>query len=225
MATPSLEALVNDLIDQRLRQMQTAYPAEVVSYDPSNSTVTVKPLFIEAWRGPNDERVVEDIENEADTHVENVIVAFPRSGSFRIAWPINPGDTGFVIVAKYSLDRFRDQGGQQDPGDLRKFTMSGSVFFPVNVTPDSEKLNAAEGEVDNTTVITVGDGSDTDFLCWYTEMNTNLTDIKDGLDNHTHDFLYTGAGTSSSTQLGSTKASTDAGYTVTNPSNAKVKVS
>ena len=159
-ATPTLEAMVNDLIDQRLRQMQTAYPAEVIEYDAATSTATVMPLFIEAWRDTNDDRIEETVEAVEDTYVENVLVAFPRSGAFRMTYPIAPGDTGLVVCTKYSLDRFRENGGQSDPGDLEAFAMSGSVFFPVNVTPDDDALDASAGDGD--TDISLGEGAASD---------------------------------------------------------------
>ena len=146
--------MVNDLIDQRLRQMQTAYPAEVIAYDSSTSLATIKPLFIEAWRGPNDERIEETIENAEDAYVENVLVMHPRTAAFRVALPVAPGDTGLALVTKFSLDRFREGAGAADPGDLRKFTMSGSVFFPTNLYVDTDNLDAS----DDDTVITISAG-------------------------------------------------------------------
>lgn len=223
MATPSLEALINDLIDQRLRQMQTSYPAEVVSYDAVSSTVTVKPLFLEAWRGPDGTRITEPFENEEDTYVENVIVGFPRMGNFRIAYPITAGDTGLVVVTKYSLNNFREGAGQADPGNVLKFGMSGSVFLPLNLTADADKLDATQGEADSATVITLGTGGTTDFLCLYTEVLQNLSDLDtafNGLvvdfNNHVH--VETGGDTNKP------KVSSTRSYSVTDPKNAKVKV-
>jgi hypothetical protein len=46
-----------------------------------------------------------------------------------------------VICTKYSLDAFRNQGHRVDPGDLRRFTMSGAVFHPVNLHPNSSALS------------------------------------------------------------------------------------
>ena len=218
-ATPTLEALINDLIDQRLRQMQTAYPAEVVSYDATTATATVKPLFIEAWRGPNDERILETIENESETHVENVLVAFPRSGNFRIVFPIAAGDTGLVVVTKYSLDRFRDQGGQQDPGDLRKFTMSGSVFFPCNLTPDASALDASAGN--GNTDIYAGAGGASDYLALKKDVDdikTMIDQIKSVYNAHTHFGGSGGPVTGINPATGVT-----ASYTPTYSKNVKVE--
>lgn len=174
MATPSLAAFVNDLIDQRLRQMQTSYPAEVVSYDSATSTATVKPLFIETWRGRDGSRTSETIENEEDSYVENVLVAFPRAGDFRVSLPIAAGDTGLVVATKYSLDRFRSGAGQSDPGDLRLFGMSGSVFFPVNLTTTARALDAS----DDDSVVTISEGGTAQFVALANLVARELSNIE-----------------------------------------------
>ena len=219
MTTPSLEAHINDLIDQRLRQMQTAYPAEVIAYDSATSLATIKPLFIETWRGPGDERITETIDEDEDAYVENVLVMHPRAGNFRVALPVAPGDTGLAVVTKFSLDRFREGGGMSDPGDLRKFTMSGSVFFPTNLFVDDDPINCA----DDDTLITLSAGGAVDFLCLYTETKKNLddlatmlTDVKSVLNNHVH--VETGASTEKPT------VPMTASYSVTDPINSAVKV-
>ena len=180
MTTPSLEAHINDLIDQRLRQMQTAYPAEVIAYNSATSLATIKPLFIETWRGPNDERLTETIETVEDSYVENVLVMHPRTAAFRIALPVAPGDTGLALVTKFSLDRFREGGGQSDPGDLRKFAMSGSVFFPVNLYVDD--LNASDDDA----FITISQGGTAQFVALANLCNTEFGKIQDAHDNHIH---------------------------------------
>lgn len=183
MATPSLQAYVNDLIDQRLRQMQTSYPAEVISYDSSTSTVTVKPLFIETWRGPDDERIEETIENVEDSYVQNVLVMFPRAGNFRVSLPIAAGDTGLVVVTKYSLDAFRSGAGQSDPGDLRKFSMSGSVFFPVNLSTDSDALDASNDDA----VVTISAGGTPEFVALANLVKSEL----DAIDTTIKSIVFT----------------------------------
>ena len=166
--------------------MQTSYPAEVISFDQAASTVTVKPLFVEAWRGPAGDRLTETIEADEDAYVENVLVAFPRAATFRVTFPIAPGDTGLVIVTKYSLDVFRNSGAANDPGDLTKFGMSGSVFFPVNLTADADPLDGSES---STTDIYLGEGATGDYVA----LKKDVDDIKTYIDNfqtkynqHTH---------------------------------------
>lgn len=201
--------------------MQTAYPAEVVSYNSADSTATVKPLFVEAWRGPKDERVVETPENADDGDVENVLVMHPRAGNFRVSLPVAPGHTGLVVCTKFSLDRFRADGGQSDPGDIRKFTMNGSVFFPCNLYPDSDPLDAS----DDDSLITLSEGGTLDFIALAAKVKTELDEIKAGLDKydaHTHNYIPpTTCGGGATATTGPSVAH---GYTATSVANTKVKV-
>lgn len=218
MTTPSLEAYINDLIEQKLRQMQTAYPAEVVEYNYWEGTATVKPLFIETWRGPADERVSETFENEEDTYVENVLVMFPRTNTHQMSFPLAAGDTGLVVVTKYSLDRFRAGGGMSDPGDLRMFGMSGSVFFPVNMYPDEDALDATEGQNE----IYIGGPGTGDFLA----LKKDVDDIKGELDDIETTFssivftVDTGDGSGTPGLIGTAYSN---GYTPTLSKSVKVE--
>jgi hypothetical protein len=223
MATPTLEAHINDLIDQRLRQMQTAYPAEIVSFDQAASTATVKPLFVEAWRGPSGERLTETVEEEEDAYVENVLVAFPRAGNFRITFPVVAGDTGLVIVTKYSLDVFRGGGGAVDPGDLTKFGMTGSVFFPVNLTPDADPLDGSES---GSTDIYLGEGATGDFLALQADVDDikiYLDDLKDKFNNHVHTTTAVTGGGGSPGVIAKTTSTSSATYTPTLSADVKVE--
>jgi hypothetical protein len=118
--------------------MQTILPAKVIRWTSSTNTVEIEPQFIEAWRD-EDGRHQETTEDAA--RVSNVPVLFPRSGSWAITFPIETGSFGLVTCTKYSLDRWRQQARRCDPGDLRRFGMSGAVFHPVNLYPDSSALS------------------------------------------------------------------------------------
>ena len=78
-------------------------------------------------------------------------------------------------------------GGMVDPGDMRRFTMSGSVFFPVNLTPDGVALDASQGDGD--TDITAGAGGASDYLALKKDVDdikTMIDEIKTDYNAHTH---------------------------------------
>jgi len=125
-ATPSLLTYVRNQTEQRERSIQTAFPAKVLSYDESSGTVKLEPQFLEVWRDANG-RQVEPIAEKSDAYIDNVPVCFPHF----MSWTIDSGTFGLVICTKYSLDVWREQLGPVDPGDLRRFTMSGATFHPV----------------------------------------------------------------------------------------------
>jgi hypothetical protein len=140
MTTPLLSTYVRNQTERRERQMQTAFPAKVLDWQSNTNTVRLEPQFVETWVTSDDQTHYEDVP-DGDAYIDNVPVLFPRSGSWSITFPIEPGSFGMVICTKYSLDAFRNQGNRVDPGDLRRFTMSGAVFHPVNLYPNSSTLS------------------------------------------------------------------------------------
>lgn len=174
MSTPTLPAFVRQQLEQRERQMQTSFPAKVISYDSDTGTVTVEPQFIETWRDADGTRVNETIENKEDAYVANVPVLFPQGAGFRITFPIAANDWGLVHCTKYSLDLWRQQGSVNDPGDLRRFTMSGAVFEPVNLQPDADYLKHDGGDY-----ISLSFGGTVDFVA----LKQDVEDIKSALDH------------------------------------------
>ena len=125
-ATPQFSAYIRNLQEQRERQMQTAFPARVVKWSSATSTVEVEPQFFEVWH-VDGERVRETIETKSDAYIDNVPVCFPHF----MSWDIPANAFGLVICTKYSLDIWRQRLQCVDPGDLRRFTMSGATFHPV----------------------------------------------------------------------------------------------
>jgi hypothetical protein len=141
--TLAASSYIQNQIEQRERQMQTAFPAKVLSWASSTNTVQLEPQFFEVWRD-GEERRTETIAAPEDAYIDNVPVLFPRSGTWSITFPIVPGSFGLVICTKYSLDVWRNQGNAGDPGDLRRFTMSGATFHPVNLHPNGSALSSVD---------------------------------------------------------------------------------
>jgi len=125
MSTPKLSTAVDHRIERAQRGMQTAFPAKVVSYKSSDNTATLEPQFVETWFTRSGVRDSE--QSPEGANIENVPVCFPHY----MSWTIDPGTFGLVICTKYSLDQWRQQLRRMDPGDLRRFTMSGATFHPV----------------------------------------------------------------------------------------------
>lgn len=141
-ATPPPVTFVESIQERRERSMQTGFPARVVNWDSSTNTVELEPQFIETWVNRDGTR---ETESGDYSTIGNVPVLFPRSGQWSITFPIVTGSFGLVLCTKYSLDRWRSQSGlASDPGDLRRFTMSGATFHPVNLHPDNSALSSID---------------------------------------------------------------------------------
>lgn len=221
MTTPSNQEYIRNLIEQRERSIQTAFAAKVISYNPNDSTVQVEPQFIEVWRNREGEREREPSPAEPeDAYIDNVPVAFPRAGSLSITYPIPDGSFGLVICTKYSLNQWREAGTAGDPGDLRRFTMDGAVFMPVNLVPDSDSLDASAAT--SSGCVEVGTGGATDFVA----LKKDVDDIKGELDKIAATFgsivftVDTGDGSGTPGAIGQPYS---VGYTPTYSKNFKVE--
>jgi len=162
--TPKLSTAIRSRIERRDRQAQTVFPGRVTKWSSSTNTVDLEPQFIETWVDRDGVRRSE----VGDATVSNVPVCYP----WHITWDITVGAFGLVICTKYSLDQWRQQLRRMDPGDLRRFTMSGATFHPVVI---GESPNATQ-----------------QFIALANLVDQELTDIKTYLDAHTHPFTPAG---------------------------------
>lgn len=199
-------------IAERERSIQTAFPGKVIAYDAATGTVKLEPQFLETWRSGT-ERVSEAVSSE--NYIENVPVCFPRSGDFSITFPIATGSFGLVLCTKYSLDVWREAGTATDPGDLRRFTLSGATFHPVNLSPTASQLTSID-----TSHIILSEGGATDYVALKADVQdikTFLDEIKTDFNSHTHAGVTAGGSTTATpvAQITST-------YTV--QASTKVKV-
>ena len=177
--TLSSSSYIQNQIEQRERQWQTAFPAKVLDWHSDTNTVQLEPQFYEVWRD-GDERVTETIEAPEDAYIDNVPVLFPRSGSWSITFPIETGSFGLVVCTKFSLDVWRNQGNATDPGDLRRFTMSGATFHPVNLHPNSSALSNVDSSV-----MEMGNGT-MQFAALANLVKSALDDMAAAYNGHGH---------------------------------------
>jgi len=127
MSTPLLSTYVKSRSVEREQQMQTAFPAKVLEWNSALGVVKLEPQFVETWVTQDGRRLHETLERPEYAYIENVPVCFPHF----MSWDIPVDGFGLVICTKYSLDKWRNQLQRVDPGDLRRFTMSGATFHPV----------------------------------------------------------------------------------------------
>ncbi|MCK5641952.1 MAG: hypothetical protein KAJ19_14205 [Gammaproteobacteria bacterium] len=124
-ATPTMAEVITEAIESRLLDLHTALPGRVVSYDSGTQTVEVE-LQIK--------RMIKDgngvLQPETLPNLPNVPVAFPRSSSFFVSFPLAKDDFVFVIFTEMSLDQWRSKAALTVPGDARRLTLTGAVALP-----------------------------------------------------------------------------------------------
>jgi hypothetical protein len=107
----------------------------IESFDAAKQLAEVQPL-------QKDLRELETGESEVVglPPIPNVPVVVLGGGTFADTYPIQQGDECLLIFADRSLDKWIEQGGEQDPIDLRRHDLSDAVAI-VGVRSKPNKLS------------------------------------------------------------------------------------
>ncbi|MBP6018804.1 MAG: hypothetical protein KA735_04880 [Burkholderiaceae bacterium] len=125
---PSLEAATGAVIADTVRQLRTAMPGRVVSFDPGSQTAVVQPMI----------RMLKADGTGVDLPpLGDVLVQFPESGGFAFTFPVEEGDEGLVVIADRCIDGWWQSGQPSDPMDFRLHDLSDGTFIPgINSLPN-----------------------------------------------------------------------------------------
>lgn len=188
------EELLNLILDHRLRELHTAIPCRVESYDASKQTCDALPML--KMQTPDGQG---GYTSEALPVLPNVPVAFPRGGGFFVSFPLAKGDFVFVIFAERAIGAWRKKGEATSPGDLRLHPLAGAVALPC-LYPSDQKLDSAHAEnmvlgKDGSTAqihlktngeVHLGGENGAEFVALAQKVLTELTQIQNALTTHTH---------------------------------------
>lgn len=163
--------------------MQTAFVASVVSYDRDTQTATLKPQHLEVWDAELDPVELPDL--------DNVPVLFPGGAGYSITWDLSPGDFVMVKCTKYSLDVWRQRAELSDPGDFRKFGLSGAVAEAVRMFANGGETAevADDGMVIAAPKIYLTSKDAADALALASKVADELSKVKTAHNTHIHDVL------------------------------------
>lgn len=116
-----LNSLIDEAIDERLKSLHTALPAEVLSFDASKLMVKVRPFLMRKYKSGETEQMPE---------VYNVPVVYPRSGQHCFYFPLKKGDKVMLLFSERSLDKWLELGSYTTPDDQRKFDLTDAICVP-----------------------------------------------------------------------------------------------
>jgi hypothetical protein len=123
--SPDLAEVLRDFVADFAVDLHTAMPGKVLAYDSVKQVADIEPQINRVLRRENGERVT-----EALPVLPCVPVGFLSAGPFFLTLPVTVGNTGMIWFSEYSIDRWRQEGFPVDPGDERRHTLTGAVFFP-----------------------------------------------------------------------------------------------
>lgn len=104
--------------------LHVAIPARVESYDGAKQTAVVKPMVRRVMRTADEERLVDSL---PPVHA---LVQWPRGGHYFLQLPIAPGDSGLLVFCEADIGGWYQTAQDVDPGDERRHSLAGAVFFP-----------------------------------------------------------------------------------------------
>lgn len=137
MSTPFLEDVLVNAITSLISNINTAMPAKVLSYNASNQTATVQPMY---------KRKFSDNSEAALPVLNNVPVLFPRTKDAFLSLPIAAGDFVLLVFSQRSLDDFLARGEILSPTDSREYSINDAIAIP-GLFPSSQTILASAQDV------------------------------------------------------------------------------
>lgn len=123
--TTTLQDLLSKFRESMAAQIHTALPGKIVRYDSSAQKADVQPLIKDRYTDEAGALQVRTL-----PVIPAVPVQFPGAGGYRITFPVAEGDTGLLLFAESSLDKWLVSGGTVDPEDDRRHDLTDAVFLP-----------------------------------------------------------------------------------------------
>lgn len=157
-ALATLASVIQNGIDNRLKDLHTAMPGIVESFNPDEQTISVQPAI---------RRVFKTVDSESEILVPtelpiliNVPVVQPRGGGFSITFPIKRGDECLLVFCERSIDKWQKFGNTQEPGARRFHALSDATAFIgisslPNVIPDYDPNNVQIKKDNGSVIVTL----------------------------------------------------------------------
>lgn len=111
-------------VAKMLGQAHVAMPGRVQSFDPDRNTVDVVPEMDRATETADGETIRERL-----PVLPSVPVAWPRSGSWALTFPLPAGSEVLLVVTDRALGEWR-RNGSLDPRQLGTHRLDGAVAIP-----------------------------------------------------------------------------------------------
>ena len=203
--TDSLEGLCRLIKDITLMDMEKVLPGIVQSYDRNTNRAVIQPaISAVASRGQKIQR----------PQLINIPVFSMSGGGIVMSFPIQAGDTGWIIAADRDISIFKQNLAESSPNTYRKHQYTDAFFLPdkindINISEDdagavvistldgSTKLTLKSGEIKLTgNTIIAGDTTITGTLT----VSGDVTGAGISLSTHTHSGVEPGGGSTGGPQ-------------------------
>jgi hypothetical protein len=108
-------------VADQLREVNTALPGRIESYNANTGKAEVQPLLKERYA---------DGDVITLPRIPNVPLVFPRTQAASISMPVAAGDGVLLLFCQRSLDKWLSTGGIKEPDDIRMHSLSDCIAIP-----------------------------------------------------------------------------------------------
>jgi hypothetical protein len=134
--TQSLTRVVRAGLDKLERNLHTAQPGIVVSYDASTQTADVRPAVRRTLPSASDED--RDVYEQLPV-CPHVPVMWPRGRGFSCVGTLSPGDSVLLVFCERDFSDWYDSGAVSDPQFAELHALNGAVAIP-GLTPRTNPI-------------------------------------------------------------------------------------
>lgn len=164
--TPNIATLSQNIkqgIENRLKDLHTAMPGIIESFDSVEQVVRVQPAIKRIFKTTQ-----EDIEILTPVDLPiliNVPIVYPRGGGFSLTFPIKKGDECLLLFSERAIDNWHINGGVKKPGARRFHSLSDAIAIVglssiPNKVPNYDNANVVLKKDDDSSYIKVKENTD-----------------------------------------------------------------
>ena len=204
-STPAPSDVLGRAIRVALKHVRVGLPGVIEAYDPTRCEASVQLQLLEPDRAEDGGRVMSRL-----PVINHVPVMFCGGGDGRLTFPVQRGDTCWVMFASSSISRWLALGGEVDPKDERHHHLSDAVALVAlrdfaHVQPAHATATVLEGED-----VRIGNALSAQPLATKADIDAltaKLNSLIAKFNAHLHTGVTTGGGVSGATQPGSVETS------------------
>lgn len=114
-------------IEARLKDLHTAMPGIIQSFNSELQTISVQPAVRRIFKTEEEDK---ELLIPSDLPILiNVPIVYPRGGGYSLTFPIVKGDECLLIFCERSFDQWHKFSGVRDPGAKRFHSLSDATAF------------------------------------------------------------------------------------------------
>ncbi len=129
--------IIRQIVDDRLRRVNTCIPGKIQTYDAAKREAEIVPQVDDVYAGG------ETLRLPVLTGVPLVQIS---TGSAGLVLPVAPGDFVLVLFAQRSIDRWLSTGNRETSGDERTHAMSDAIAI-AGLQPFNQSHSDGDGVV------------------------------------------------------------------------------